>query len=45
MMKLVNVGTPNSWRHFKGVALIAFNEVCWKKRGRRKEILGGGKKR
>ena len=33
--KLVDVGVPNLWEHFKDGVLKACDEVCGKKRGRR----------
>ena len=35
VMKLVVVGVPNTWGHFKDGVLKACNEVCEKKMGRR----------
>ena len=33
--KLVDVGVPNLWGHFKDGVLVACDEVCGKKSGRR----------
>ena len=42
-IKLVNVGAPNLWGHYKDGTLKASDEVCWRKRDI-KEIHGGGMK-
>ena len=45
VIKLVNVGTPNLWGHFKDGVLEACDDVCGKKmEGEEKEIHGGGMK-
>ena len=36
VIKIVGVGTPNLWEHFKDWILKACDEVCGKKRGRNK---------
>ena len=36
LIKLVDIGVPNLWGHLKGGALKPCDEVCGKKRGRRK---------
>ena len=33
--KLVDVGVPNLWVHFKDWVLEACDEMCWKKKGRK----------
>ena len=45
VIKLVDVGVPNLCGHFKNAVLEACDEVCGKKRVRRRKILGGGMKR
>ena len=45
VIELVDVGATNLWRNFKDGVLKACDEVCGKKRGEAKEILGGGMKR
>ena len=35
VIKLVYVGAPNLWGHFKDVVLKVCDGVCWKKMGRR----------
>ena len=46
LTKLVDVGAPNLWGHFKDGVLKACDEVCGKTRGGdAKEIHGGGMKR
>ena len=35
VIKLVDIGAPNLWGHFKDVVLMACDEVCGMKRGRR----------
>ena len=35
VIKLVDVGSPNLWGHFKDGVLMACDDMCGKKRGRR----------
>ena len=45
VIKLADVGAPHVWGHFKDGVLKSCDEVCRKKRGEVKEILGVGMKR